>query len=189
MARCIASRATPVKVARSTHVCSNRGPLPFHRTLSILKRSKVPTCATYTAEAGAATKTESEQKTLFNRLGGGPAVRAAVDLFYDKMMADPRVNYFFEGIDMKKQRAHQAAFLTYAMGGSKRYEGNANMTTAHNRLAKEMGMRMEHFDIVVEHIGGALRDLHVSEVEIAEAAAVVETLRPAFQEAIENAKM
>lgn len=50
------------------------------------------------------------------------------------------------------------------MGGSKKYEGNANMTTAHNRLAKEMGMRMEHFDIVQEHIGGALRDLDVSEV-------------------------
>lgn len=29
------------------------------------------------------------------------------DLFYDKMIADPRVSYFFEGIDMKKQRAHQ----------------------------------------------------------------------------------
>lgn len=33
------------------------------------------------------------------------------DLFYDKMMADPRVNYFFEGIDMKKQRAHQVRSL------------------------------------------------------------------------------
>ena len=52
------------------------------------------------------------------------------------------------------------------MGGSKKYEGNANMTTAHSRLAKEMGMRMEHFDIVLEHIGGALRDLDVSEVQI-----------------------
>ena len=29
------------------------------------------------------------------------------DLFYDKMMADRRVSYFFEGVDMKKQRAHQ----------------------------------------------------------------------------------
>lgn len=28
----------------------------------------------------------------------------------------------------------QAAFLTFAMGGSDRYDGNSNMTTAHARL-------------------------------------------------------
>ncbi len=36
---------------------------------------------------------------------------SAQDLFYDKMIADPRVNFFFEGIDMKKQRAHQVCPL------------------------------------------------------------------------------
>ena len=35
----------------------------------------------------------------------------AQDIFYDKMIADPRVNYFFEGIDMKKQRDHQVRLL------------------------------------------------------------------------------
>lgn len=29
------------------------------------------------------------------------------ELFYDKMLADPRISYFFDGIDMRKQRAHQ----------------------------------------------------------------------------------
>ena len=28
------------------------------------------------------------------------------DLFYDKMMADDRVNFFFKGVDMKQQRVH-----------------------------------------------------------------------------------
>ena len=32
------------------------------------------------------------------------------DLFYDKMMADDRVNFFFKGVDMKKQRAHQVSY-------------------------------------------------------------------------------
>ncbi|EIE20060.1 hypothetical protein COCSUDRAFT_18855 [Coccomyxa subellipsoidea C-169] len=115
---------------------------------------------------GTAVTAEAPSKTvsLFKKLGGGPAVRAAVDLFYDKMIDDPRVSYFFEGVDMKKQRAHQAAFLTYAMGGSRSYEGNANMTAAHDRLARNMGMRMEHFDVVLEHLEGALRDLQVPEV-------------------------
>ena len=38
------------------------------------------------------------------------------------------------------------------------------MTAAHDRLARDLGMRMEHFDIVLEHLGGALRDLQVPEV-------------------------
>ncbi len=29
------------------------------------------------------------------------------DVFYGKVMADDRINYFFNGVDMKKQRVHQ----------------------------------------------------------------------------------
>lgn len=50
------------------------------------------------------------------------------------------------------------------MGGSKRYEGNANMTSAHRRLAREMDMRMEHFDVVLEHLAASLQDLNVPQV-------------------------
>lgn len=31
------------------------------------------------------------------------------DVFYQKMLGDPRVNFFFEGVDMKAQRAHQVS--------------------------------------------------------------------------------
>lgn len=58
----------------------------------------------------------------------------------------------------------QATFLTYALGGTDRYEGK-DMTAAHQRLANDMGMRMEHFDIVLEHLGRALADLNVPEVQ------------------------
>ncbi len=58
----------------------------------------------------------------------------------------------------------QASFLAYALGGSESYDGNGDMTAAHSRLARDMGMRMEHFDIVLEHLGSALRDLQVPEV-------------------------
>ena len=50
---------------------------------------------------------ENSTKSLFAKLGGGKAVQAAVDIFYDRMLADDRVNFFFEGVDMRKQRAHQ----------------------------------------------------------------------------------
>lgn len=137
-------------------------------------------------KAAASQQVVKKADNVFKRLGGGPAVKAAVNIFYDKMLADDRVNYFFDGIDMKKQRAHQTIFLTFALGGTDKYDGS-NMTVAHQRLVNALGMRMEHFDIVLHHLGASLQDLNVPEADIAETAAIVETLRPAFQEAVDNA--
>jgi len=61
------------------------------------------------------------------------------------------------------------------------------MTVAHQRLVNQMGMKMVHFDIVLHHLAASLRDLNVLEADVAETAATVETLRPAFQQAIDNA--
>ncbi|TPW11570.1 MAG: hypothetical protein FD130_1953, partial [Halothiobacillaceae bacterium] len=36
-------------------------------------------------------------QSLYERIGGDPAVTAAVDLFYRKVLADKRINQFFEG--------------------------------------------------------------------------------------------
>ena len=38
------------------------------------------------------------------------------------------------------------------------------MTAAHQRLVNDMGMHMEHFDIVLEHLGASLEDLKVPPV-------------------------
>ena len=46
--------------------------------------------------------------TLFERLGGGAAIDATVDLFYSKVLADDRIKHFFEGVDMEELHA---AFL------------------------------------------------------------------------------
>ena len=61
--------------------------------------------------------------TLFTRLGGEAAVDAAVDKFYDRVLADDRINHFFKGIDMQQQRQYQKAFLTFAFGGASQYNG------------------------------------------------------------------
>ena len=57
------------------------------------------------------------EKTLYERLGGEPAVNAAVDIFYRKVLNDYRINRFFDNVDMEKQAAKQKAFLTMAFGG------------------------------------------------------------------------
>lgn len=114
---------------------------------------------------------------LFDRLGGSAAVAAAVDVFYDKVLADPLLSPYFEGLDMKRQKAHQRAMLTAAFGGPNAYQGR-DLTTAHAGLV-EQGVGDAHFDAVVGHLAATLQELGVAEAEVAEAGAVAESVRDA----------
>lgn len=114
-------------------------------------------------------------ESLYDRLGGEAAVDAAVDLFYRKVLADDRINQFFEGVDMDRQRAKQKAFLTFALGGPAHYSGK-NLRDAHAHLVVR-GLDDSHFDAVMENLGAALNELGVSDDRIGEAAAIVEGAR------------
>ena len=52
--------------------------------------------------------------SLYEQLGGSAAVDAAVDLFYRKVLADGRINHFFQGVDLRRLAGHQRAFLAMA---------------------------------------------------------------------------
>ncbi len=103
------------------------------------------------------------KQTLYERIGGKDAVNAAVDLFYQKVLADPRINHFFENVDMVRQRGHQKTFLTYAFGGLPNYPGK-NMREAHKHLDLNEG----HFNAVAENLQATLVELGVAEDLIAE---------------------
>jgi hemoglobin len=44
------------------------------------------------------------QTSLFDRLGGSPAMTAASELFYRKVLADPVLSPYFDDVDMNRQR-------------------------------------------------------------------------------------
>jgi hemoglobin len=44
------------------------------------------------------------------------AIGLVVDEFYNRVLADDTVNHFFVHTDMQKQRSHQKAFISYALG-------------------------------------------------------------------------
>lgn len=111
-------------------------------------------------------------ETLYDRLGGKPAVEAAVDLFYDKLLADDRVKHFFDGIDMARQRSHQKAFMTYAFGGMQTYEGRS-MREAHKKLVEEKGLNEDHFIAVAENLVMTLHELNVPADLIEEVVTIV----------------
>lgn len=106
--------------------------------------------------------------TLFEKLGGEGAIDAAVDQFYKRVLNDDRINHFFIGVDMAKQRQHQKAFLTYAFGGASNYNGKL-LREAHQHL---MGLSGAHFDAVVENLVATLKGLGVSDELIAEVGAI-----------------
>ncbi|MFJ6951347.1 globin domain-containing protein [Micromonospora aurantiaca (nom. illeg.)] len=47
----------------------------------------------------------------YERIGGAAAVKAAVELFYDKVLADPDLAGYFADVDMVEQRRHLALML------------------------------------------------------------------------------
>ena len=111
--------------------------------------------------------------TLYERLGGKEAVEVAVENFYKKVLKDERINHYFDGIDMRKQKAKQRAFLTFVFGGPSNYEGK-DMRKAHSHL---VGLSDEHFNAVVENLAGTLKELNISEVDIQEVAGIAESVR------------
>lgn len=113
--------------------------------------------------------------TLFEQLGGEGAVNAAVDIFYRKVLADYRINRFFDGVDMDTQAAKQKAFLTMAFGGPNNYSGQ-DMRNGHAKLVK-LGLSDEHFDAVIEHLAATLTELGVNADLIGQVAAIAETTR------------
>lgn len=113
--------------------------------------------------------------SLYERLGGAAAINVAVESFYRKMLSDERVAHFFDDIDMDRQMAKQGAFLTMVLGGPHRYTGK-DMQSAHARLLSR-GLNDSHVDIVIEHLGTTLRELGVGEADIAQVAALANSVR------------
>jgi hemoglobin len=113
------------------------------------------------------------EKSLYERIGGEPAVDAAVDVFYRKVLLDERIAHHFESVDMDVQREKQKAFLTFAFGGPAPTSKGFEMRAAHARLK----LTEADFNAVMEHLGATLVELGVPPELIAEAAATASSVK------------
>jgi hemoglobin len=114
--------------------------------------------------------------TVYEQLGGEAAINAAVDLFYRRVLNDPYVSRFFEGVDMEKQAAKQKAFLTMVTGGPNNYTGK-DMREGHKHLVHEMGLNDSHVDHIICHLRSTLAELGVAPELIKTVADVAESTR------------
>jgi hemoglobin len=113
--------------------------------------------------------------SMYERLGGEAAVAAAVPRFYEKVMADPSLLHFFDGLDMNALIKKQIAFMTMAFGGPNHYTGR-DLRTAHARLLKK-GLGDAAFDAVAMHLQSTLEELGVDSGLIGEVLQVVGSTR------------
>jgi hemoglobin len=114
-------------------------------------------------------------QSLYEQLGGEPAVNAAVDIFYRKVLADDRISRFFEGVDMEQQAAKQKSFLTMVFGGPNNYSGK-DMYEGHKHLLS-MGLDDSHVDAVIEDLGSTLKELGVKDELITQVADIANSVR------------
>ncbi len=97
--------------------------------------------------------------SVYDQIGGAPAVRAAVDIFYDRILNDQTLVPFFSGISMDRQRAKQVAFLTMVFGGPSEYDGK-DLREGHKHLVAR-GLNESHFNAVAGHLQATLLQLNV----------------------------
>jgi hemoglobin len=94
--------------------------------------------------------------SIFDSIGGAPAVRAAVDELYVRLRADPALAGYFVDVDMARLKSHQRSFIAAAVGGPEIY-GGRDMAAAHQGL----GITDADFDAVVAHLVDTLAGLGV----------------------------
>lgn len=69
----------------------------------------------------------------YERIGGGPAVKAVVDRFYELILADEQLVGFFEGADIVRLKRHQVLLISQVLGGPASYDGR-DLREAHESL-------------------------------------------------------
>jgi hemoglobin len=106
--------------------------------------------------------TVDTQKSLYDRLGGKEGITKVVDMFVANVANDPRINAFFANTEVPKFKALLVDQICDAASGGKecQYKGKT-MAEAH----KDMHVKQEHFDALVEDLVTAMKAAGVGEVE------------------------
>jgi hemoglobin len=114
---------------------------------------------------------------LYEQVGGTRTIHELVRIFYERVLADPRLAPFFPNTDIDALRAKQVMFLTMLLGRTRTFSGQ-DLGSAHAG-ARAQGLTDEHFDALLGHFGAAMRELKVTEAYIREVLGRIETTRNA----------
>ena len=109
----------------------------------------------------------------YDAIGGGPAVSAVVNDFYVRVLGDPQLAPYFDGIDMARLKRHQVMLVSQVLGGPAKYDGRP-LDEAHEGL----GIDHEDFGAVAGHLTASMKDAGVPEDILIRAMAAVASTEP-----------
>jgi hemoglobin len=115
-----------------------------------------------------ASSASAQQASLYQRLGGYPAIKAVVDDFVGNVAADRRINRFFANSDIPRLKRNLVDQICAGTGGSCIYSGR-DMKTAH----AGMGVRGKDFNALVQDLQKTLRKFKVPKKEQGELLAIL----------------
>ncbi|UOE43488.1 group I truncated hemoglobin [Agromyces larvae] len=115
----------------------------------------------------------NEAVSDYAAVGGGPAISAVVDRFYELVLGDERLVGYFDGVEIHRLKRHQVALVSQVMGGPVAYSGR-DLRSAHERL----GISEADFDLVVVHLVTALTEAGVPEEIIGRVGAALAQSQP-----------
>jgi hemoglobin len=102
---------------------------------------------------------------MYEAIGGRQKLNAAVRIFYEKVLKDPKLSPFLAGANMDGLRAKQVMFLSMLLGGGKGF-ARPDIRGAHGK-SRQAGLTDAHFDAFVAHFRATLEEIGV-ETEIVE---------------------
>jgi hemoglobin len=104
----------------------------------------------------------------YDAIGGGSAVSAVVNDFYDRVLGDPQLAPYFEGVDLARVKRHQVLMVSQVLGGPEAYTGRP-LAEAH----AGRGIDQDDFAVVVGHLAAAMEAAGVPDDIIERAGAAV----------------
>jgi len=130
------------------------------------------------AKAEPAAEAPAPSGSLFDRLGGMPAIEAVIADFLGNVAADERVNAPFAVADLKLVQKRLVEFVCVATGGPCKY-GGRDMKAVHHG----MGVTNAQFDALVGDLVKSLEKFKVPEREKSELLGALGPLREQIVEA------
>jgi hemoglobin len=114
-----------------------------------------------------------KEASLYDRLGGKPAITAVVDQFVANIAADSRINQRFAKTDIPKFKTLLVEQICEATGGPCKYTGR-DMVTTH----KGMKVTEAEFNWTGEHLAAALDKFSVPAKEKNELLTAIGSMQP-----------
>jgi hemoglobin len=128
--------------------------------------------ATVAAYALSVSGAAAQHRSLYERLGGQPAITAVVDDFVGNVAADRRINRFFANANIGRLKARLVEQICQGTGGPCVYTGG-DMRSVH----AGMGIQSKHFNALVQDLGKTLNKFKVPAREQRELVAILAPMK------------